>query len=97
MVSIREMVPLRTGPGINDARQIDWKVLIDHAAYLRDAVRRGELAVSTAQNWLSSVNRTMAALRGNQYERLPNLCKALGMRRTGGPTLSVATPRLRTD
>jgi len=84
VVSIREMVPLRTGPGINDARQIDRKVLIDYAAYLRDAVRRGELAVSTAQNRLSSVNRIMAALRGNQYERLPNLRKALGMRRTGG-------------
>ena len=78
------MMPLRTGPGINDARQIDRKFLIDYAVYLRDAVRHGELAVSTAQNRLSSVNRTMAAIRVNQYERLPSLYKALGMRRTGG-------------
>ena len=37
------------GPGINDARQINRKVLADYAAYLRDIVSRGDLAVSTAQ------------------------------------------------
>ncbi|MFG0270558.1 integrase domain-containing protein [Pseudomonas sp. LTR0] len=71
------------GPGINDARQIDRKVLADYAAYLRDVVKRGDLAVSTAQNRLSSVNRTMAALRGDQCVKLPSPSKALGMQRTG--------------
>ncbi|EMM1377368.1 integrase domain-containing protein [Pseudomonas aeruginosa] len=71
------------GPGINDARQIDRKVLADYAAYLRDMVRRGDLAVSTAQNRLSSVNRAMAALRGDQYVKLPSPSEALGMQRTG--------------
>jgi integrase len=71
------------GPGINDARQIDRKVLADYAAYLRDVVWSGDLAVSTAQNRLSSVNRTMAALRGDQYVKLPSPSKALGMQRTG--------------
>ncbi|MFO1865895.1 integrase domain-containing protein [Pseudomonas aeruginosa] len=71
------------GPGINDARQIDRKVLADYAAYLRDVVKRGDLAVSTAQNRLSSVNRTMAALRGDQYVKLPSPSKALGMQRSG--------------
>ena len=71
------------GPGINDARQIDRKVLADYAAYLRDVVRRGDLAVSTAQNRLSSINRTMAALRGDQCVKLPSPSKALGMQRTG--------------
>ncbi|MBS9761253.1 integrase domain-containing protein [Pseudomonas mosselii] len=71
------------GPGINDARQIDRKVLADYAAYLRDVVRCGDLAVSTAQNRLSSVNRTMAALRGDHYVKLPSPSKALGMQRTG--------------
>lgn len=71
------------GPGINDARQIDRKVLADYAEYLRDVVRRGDLAVSTAQNRLSSVNRTMAALRGDQCVTLPSPSKALGMQRTG--------------
>lgn len=71
------------GPGINDARQIDRKVLADYAAYLRDVVTRGDLAVSTAQNRLTSVNRTMAVLRGDQYVKLPSPSKALGMQRTG--------------
>ncbi|KPW68052.1 putative integrase [Pseudomonas amygdali pv. ciccaronei] len=70
------------GPSINDARQVDRKVLADYAAYLRDMVRRGDLAVSTAQNRLSSVNRTMAALRGDQYVKLPSPSKALGMQRS---------------
>ncbi|WP_409262241.1 integrase domain-containing protein [Pseudomonas putida] len=71
------------GPGVNDARQIDRKVLADYAAYLREVVRRGDLAVSTAQNRLSSVNRTMAALRGDQCVKLPSPSKALGMQRSG--------------
>ena len=71
------------GPGINDARQIDLKVLADYAAHLRDVVGRGELAVSTAQNRISSVNRTMAALRGDQCVKLPSPSKALGMQRIG--------------
>ncbi|WP_280040949.1 integrase domain-containing protein [Pseudomonas sp. Hg5Tf] len=71
------------GPGINDARQIDRKVLANYAGHLRDLVRRGDLAVSTAQNRISSVNRTMAALRGDQYVKLPSPSKTLGMQRTG--------------
>lgn len=71
------------GPGINDARQIDRKVLADYAAYLRDAVECGSLAISTAQNRLSSVNRTMAALRGDQRVKLPSPSEALGMQRSG--------------
>ncbi|KPA92326.1 Integrase [Pseudomonas asplenii] len=71
------------GPGINDAQLIDREVLADYAAYLRDMVRRGDLAVSTAQNRISSVNRTMAALRGDQCVKLPSPSKALGTQRTG--------------
>lgn len=71
------------GLGINDARQIDRKVLADYAAYLRDAVEQGDLAISTAQNRLSSVNTTMAALRSDQYVKLPSPSKALAMQRAG--------------
>ncbi len=71
------------GPGINDARQIDRKVLVDYAAYLRDLVQRSDLAISTAQNRLSSVNRTMAALRCDQCVKVPSPSKALGMQRSG--------------
>ena len=71
------------GPGVNDARQIDREVLSNYAAYLRGLVEHGHLAISTAQNRLSSVNKTMAALRGDQYVKVPSPSKALGMKRTG--------------
>lgn len=71
------------GPGFNDARQIDRQTLSEYAAYLRGLVEHGDLAISTAQNRLSSVNRTMAALRGDEYVKLPSPSKALGMQRTG--------------
>lgn len=55
----------------------------EYAAYLRGLVEHGDLAISTAQNRLSSVNRTITALRGDQYVKLPSLSKALGMQRPG--------------
>lgn len=70
------------GPGFNDARQINWQTLLDYAGHLRQQVEQGELAIATAQNRLSSVNRTMAALRGDQYVKVPSPSKSLGMRRT---------------
>lgn len=70
-------------PGINDARRIDWKVLADYAAYLRHVVGRGDLAISTAENQLFTVNRIMAALRGDQCVKLASPSKALDMQRTG--------------
>ncbi|MBD8199855.1 integrase domain-containing protein [Pseudomonas viridiflava] len=70
------------GPGFNDARQIDRQTLLDYAGHLREQVEQGELAIATAQNRLSSVNRTMAALRGDQYVKVPSPSKALGMQRT---------------
>ncbi|WP_426109199.1 integrase domain-containing protein [Pseudomonas sp. TWR1-1-4] len=69
------------GPGLNDARQIDQKTLLDYAGHLRQQVEQGELAIATAQNRLSSVNRTMAALRGDQYANVPSPSEALGMQR----------------
>ncbi|MHC5196013.1 integrase domain-containing protein [Pseudomonas frederiksbergensis] len=70
------------GPGFNDARQIDRQTLLDYAGHLRQQVEQAELTIATAQNRLSSVNRTMAALRGDQYVKVPSPSKALGMRRT---------------
>ena len=70
------------GLGFNDARQINRQTLMDYAGHLRQQVERGELTIATAQNRLSSVNRTMAALRGDQYVEVPSPSKALGMRRT---------------
>ena len=70
------------GPGLNDALQIDRQILSDYAAHLRHLVERGDLAIATAQNRLSSVNRTMGALRGDQYVKVPSPSKTLEMQRT---------------
>jgi len=70
------------GPGFNDARQINRQILLDYAGHLRQQVERGAINIATAQNRLSSVNRTMAALRGDQYVKVPSPSKALGLQRT---------------
>jgi hypothetical protein len=70
------------GPGYNDARQIDRNTLHDYAAYLRQQIQQGELSVATAQNRLSSVNRTLAALRGDQDLRIVSPSQALGQQRS---------------
>jgi integrase len=70
------------GPGYNDARQIDRLTLQDYAAYLRQQIQQGELSIATAQNRLSSVNRTIAALRGDQDVRIASPSQALGLRRS---------------
>ncbi|PYB69396.1 integrase [Pseudomonas sp. LB-090624] len=70
------------GPGYNDARQIDRQTLNDYAAYLRQQIQHGELCIATAQNRLSSVNRTLAALRGDQKMRIISPSQALGQQRS---------------
>ena len=70
------------GPGFNDARQIDRQTLLDYAGYLRQQVEQSAIGIATAQNRLSSVNRTLAALRGDQYVKVVSPSKALEMRRT---------------
>ena len=70
------------GPRLNYARQIDRGILMRYAAYMRQQVDQGNVGIATAQNRLSSVNRTMAALRGDQYVKIPSPSKALGMQRS---------------
>ena len=70
------------GPRLNDARQIDREILMRYAAYVRQQVDQGSVGIATAQNRLSSVNRTMAALRGDQYVKIPSPSKALGLQRS---------------
>ncbi|WP_223457887.1 MULTISPECIES: integrase domain-containing protein [Pseudomonas] len=74
------------GPGFNDARQIDQQTLLDYAGHLRLQVDQGKLTIATAQNRLSSVNRTLAALRGDQYVKVPSPSKALGTQRSTART-----------
>lgn len=77
------------GPGYNDARQIDRQTLRDYAAHLRQQIQQGELCVATAQNRLSSVNRTLAALRGDRSVRISSPSRELGYQRS---TLRVVKP-----
>lgn len=70
------------GPGYNDAREIDRRTLRDYAAYLRQQIQQGELCIATAQNRLSSVNRTLTALRGDQDVRIASPSQALGQQRS---------------
>jgi len=70
------------GPGYNDARQINRQTLQDYAAYLRQQILQGELCIATAQNRLSSVNRTLAALRGDQDVRIASPSQTLGQKRS---------------
>lgn len=70
------------GPGYNDARQIDRQALEGYVAYLRQQTQQGELCIATAQNRLSSVNRTLAALRGNQDLRIISPSQALRQQRS---------------
>ena len=71
------------GPGLNDARQIDREILMRYATHMRELVDQGNVGIATAQNRLSSVNRTMAALRGDQHVKIPSPSKALGLQRSG--------------
>lgn len=70
------------GPGINDARQVDRQTLIEYAQHLQQKVSQGDLAIATAQNRLSSVNRTLEAIRGDRQVRLSSPSQALGMQRS---------------
>ncbi len=70
------------GPGFNNAREIDRQTLLDYVEHLRQQVEQGAIGIATAQNRLSSVNRTMAALRGDPSVKVPSPSMALGMRRT---------------
>ena len=70
------------GPGYNDSRQIDRSTLNRYAAHLCQQIQQGEICIATAQNRLSSVNRTLAALRGDQYVKIASPSKALGMQRS---------------
>ncbi|AZD33130.1 putative integrase [Pseudomonas chlororaphis subsp. aurantiaca] len=78
------------GPGFNDARQIDRQTLLSYAEYLRQQVEQGELAIAAAQNRLSSVNRAMAALRGDQSVQVPSPSPTLGRQHS---TIRIAAPR----
>ncbi len=72
----------RTHENIGDARKVNAVVLDRYAQSLREAITRGDVAVATAQNRLSSVNQTLQALRGDRQVRYTSPRQALGQGRT---------------
>lgn len=74
------------GPGCNDARQIDRETLQHYAGYLRQQLEQGQLSIATAQNLLSSVNRTLEAIRGDRAVRIDSPSRVLGQQRTHSRT-----------
>lgn len=67
---------------VSDARKIDRQTLFDYAHYLRQQVERGSLKIAAAQNRLSSVNRTLEAIRGDRSVRVTSPCQILGLHRS---------------
>ncbi|WP_124312652.1 integrase domain-containing protein [Pseudomonas chlororaphis] len=80
--SFAEWCRSKLGTNINDARKIDRQTLIDYAQHLRQQVEQGGLKITTAQNRLSSVNRTLEAIRGDRSVRVASPSQALGLHRS---------------
>ena len=56
--------------GISDMRRIEPEHLERYATHLHERLDRGELSPSTAQNYLSAVNRVMEIARGDRQVHL---------------------------
>ncbi|MGI2859995.1 integrase domain-containing protein [Shewanella algae] len=61
---------IKSEQGIKDMRDIEKTHLVAYAAHLNDRYERGEIAPSTAQNYLSAVNRVMEIARGDRQVRV---------------------------
>lgn len=71
--------------GIRDLAKIDSREISEaYAEHIKTQVEAGDLAVSTAQNRLSTVNTTFAALRGDRHVQL-------SPRKYAGPRSNIRT------
>ncbi|MCK6190239.1 integrase domain-containing protein [Pseudomonas sp. EYE_354] len=80
MCPLRQLIPFHSCPAATYPR--GHFLAPSCAGHLRQQVEHGAIGIATAQNRLSSVSRTMAALRGDQSVKVPNPSKALRMQRT---------------
>jgi integrase len=62
--------------------------LLGYAAHLRKQIQQGEICIATAQNHLNGLNRTLAALRGDQCVKIASPSKLLGLQRSSIRTRS---------
>ena len=74
---------IKSEQGIKDMRDIDKAHLVAYAAHLNDRYERGEIAPSTAQNYLSAVNRVMEIARGDRQVRVDPVAEGGLPKRSG--------------
>ncbi|EPM7840847.1 integrase domain-containing protein [Vibrio cholerae] len=74
---------IKSEQGIKDMRDIDKGHLVTYAAHLNDRYERGEIAPSTAQNYLSAVNRVMEIARGDRQVRVDPVAEGGLPKRSG--------------
>lgn len=74
---------IKAEQGVKDMRQIERGHLAAYAAHLRDRFERGEISPSTAQNYLSAVNRVMEIARGDRQVRVDPVAEGGLPRRSG--------------
>lgn len=73
---------MREEYGIKDARKIDRSHVRGYAAHLRERFEAGEISASTAQNYLSPINKSLA------YARRDHALHVNGVRDAGLPSRS---------
>jgi hypothetical protein len=74
---------IKSEQGIKDMRDIEKSHLVSYAAHLNDRYERGEIAPSTAQNYLSAVNRVMEIARGDRQVRVDPVAEGGLPKRSG--------------
>ncbi|EGR2393478.1 integrase [Vibrio cholerae] len=74
---------IKSEQGIKDMRDIEKAHLVAYAAHLNDRYERGEIAPSTAQNYLSAVNRVMEIARGDRQVRVDPVSEGGLTKRSG--------------
>ncbi|EII2379223.1 integrase domain-containing protein [Vibrio cholerae] len=74
---------IKSEQGIKDMRDIEKAHLVAYAAHLNDRYERGEIAPSTAQNYLSAVNRVMEIARGDRQVRVDPVAEGGLPKRSG--------------
>ncbi len=74
---------IKTEQGIKDMRDIEKAHLVAYAAHLNDRFERGEISPSTAQNYLSAVNRVMEIARGDRQVRVAPVAEGGLPKRSG--------------
>lgn len=74
---------IKSEQGIKDMRDIDKTHLVAYAAHLNDRYERGEIAPSTAQNYLSAANRVMEIARGDRQVRVDPVAEGGLPKRSG--------------